>query len=209
MDDETIRRIFDPFFTTKEIGHGTGLGLSVVHGIVEQHDGFITVHSRPGAGTTFQVYLPVTSESIAARAPAAAPVSVGAGEKILVIDDEAGVLKVTRSMLERLGYVVDGFTDATAALAAFTAAPQSSRLAITDFAMPQYDGVGMAQRLWEVSPAFPIILYSGYGSRLTPEEAMRLGFVQLLPKPFQLSALADAVKQALAKSGSGMPQVDR
>jgi len=209
MDDETMRRIFDPFFTTKEIGHGTGLGLSVVHGIVEQHDGFITVQSRPGAGTTFQVYLPVTNEKIAAPAPKTPPTPSGAGEKILVIDDEEGVLKVTRSMLERLGYVVDGFTDASVALAAFGAAPQSYRLAITDFAMPQYDGVAMAQRLWEVRPAFPIILYSGYGSRLTPEEAVRMGFVRLLPKPFQLTALADAVKQALAIAGEGTPPAGR
>jgi signal transduction histidine kinase/ligand-binding sensor domain-containing protein/ActR/RegA family two-component response regulator len=198
MDDETLRRIFDPFFTTKEIGHGTGLGLSVVHGLVEAHDGFITVRSRPGAGTTFHVFLPVTSESIALPVPDAALVSFGAGERILVIDDEAVVLKVTRMMLERLGYVVDGYTDASAALAAFSAAPQSYRLAITDFAMPQHDGVALAQRLWEVRPAFPIILYSGYGSRLTPEEAVRMGFAELLPKPFQLSALAEAVKRALA-----------
>ena len=200
MDDETMRRIFDPFFTTKEIGHGTGLGLSVVHGIVEAHDGFITVHSRPGAGTTFQVYFPVTSEAIAAPVPETAPVSAGAGEKILVIDDEVVVLKVTRKMLERLGYVVDGYTDANAALAAFTTAPQSYRLAITDFAMPQHDGVALAQQMWALRPGFPIILYSGYGSRLTPEEAVRMGFAQLLPKPFQLSALSEAVKQALAKA---------
>jgi CheY-like chemotaxis protein len=200
MDDETLRRIFDPFFTTKEVGHGTGLGLSVVHGIVEQHDGFITVQSRPGAGTTFQVFLPVTSESIAAPVPEVATAASGIGEKILVIDDEAVVLKVTRSMLERLGYVVDGQTEATAALAAFQAAPHSYRLAITDFAMPHHDGVALAQKFWALRPGFPIILYSGYGSRLTHEEAVRMGFARLLSKPFQLAALADAVKQALEKS---------
>ncbi len=197
MDDQTLQRIFDPFFTTKDVGHGTGLGLSVVHGIVETHGGFITVQSRPGAGTTFQVYLPITTENVASPVAAIPSRSLGGGETILLVDDEAVVLKVTRAMLERLGYTVSAFTSPAAVLEAFAAEPGRYRLLITDFAMPQIDGVELARRVWKLRPEFPIILYSGYGGRLTPEEAVNMGFVRLLAKPFRMDALAEAVAQAL------------
>jgi len=201
MDNETLRHIFDPFFTTKEVGQGTGLGLSVVHGIVETHGGAITVQSRRDAGTTFQIHFPITAETTAPVLPEAnEPPPAGAGEKVLIVDDEAVVLKVTRAMLTRLGYTVDACTDSAETLAAFMAAPQSYRLLITDFAMPRMDGVELARRIWKEQPGFPIILYSGYGGRLTPEEAIRMGFVRLRPKPFQLNQLAEAVQHALDHS---------
>jgi signal transduction histidine kinase/ligand-binding sensor domain-containing protein/ActR/RegA family two-component response regulator len=197
MDDATLRQIFDPFFTTKEMGHGTGLGLSVVHGIVEAHDAFITVQSQPDAGTTFEVYFPITAESAAPATPSAPPPSSGGGETVLLVDDEETVLKVTRMMLERLGYEVEAYGNSTAVLQAFTAAPNRYRLLITDFAMPTLDGVELARRVWSVRPGFPIILYSGYGARMTPEEAVQMGFTQLLAKPFTLHNLAEAVAKAL------------
>ncbi|MEA3207868.1 MAG: two-component system, cell cycle sensor histidine kinase and response regulator CckA [Chthoniobacter sp.] len=205
MDEQTLQRIFDPFFTTNEVGHGTGLGLSVVHGIVEAHDGFITVQSRPQAGTTFQLYFPITTQSVAAPPAAAQPLSPPSSERgrILLVDDESVVLKVTESMLARLGYEVHAFTDPAAVLDAFAAAPDRYRLLLTDFAMPQFDGVELARRVWSVRPGFPIILYSGYGGRLTPEEAVKMGFVQLLHKPFQMHALAEAITAALRAAPSG------
>ncbi len=197
MDDATLQRIFDPFFTTKEMGHGTGLGLSVVHGIVEAHDAFITVQSRPDTGTTFEVYFPVTAGISAAATLSPLPPSSGGGEAVLLVDDDPTVLKVTQKMLEKLGYVVEAHADPTKVIDAFTSTPQRYRLLITDFAMPQFDGVQLASRVWSVRPGFPIILYSGYGARLTPEEAVQMGFVQLLAKPFTLHGLGEAVAQAL------------
>ena len=199
MDDQTLSRIFDPFFTTKAIGQGTGLGLSVVHGIVEAYGGHITVESEPAAGTIFQIYFPVTDQAPArprsrpaAGTPAVAPGS-GDEESILLVDDEAGVLKVSRTMLERLGYTVEGHTDPLAAAAAFAAAPDRYRLLITDFAMPRLDGVELARRIWKERPGFPAILYTGYGGRLTANDAERMGFVELLAKPFTMQKLGDAV----------------
>jgi DNA-binding NtrC family response regulator len=116
---------------------------------------------------------------------------------LLLVDDEAVVLKVTRTMLERLGYAVDGYTDPVAAVNAFVAEPGRYRLLLTDFAMPKIDGVELARRIWEVSPGFPAILYTGYGGRLTPGEAERMGFVELLPKPFTMQRLGEAVAHAL------------
>jgi signal transduction histidine kinase/ligand-binding sensor domain-containing protein/CheY-like chemotaxis protein len=211
MDDKTLSRIFDPFFTTKAVGHGTGLGLSVVHGIVEAYGGHIQVESQPSIGTIFRIYFPVTDQMPAPMAaqPELPVTSAAAGEgMVMLVDDEAVVLKVTRTMLERLGYGVEGHTDSLAAVAAFAAAPERYRLLLTDYAMPKLDGVEMARGMWEIRPDFPAILYTGYGGRLTSHEAERLGFVELLPKPFTMQMLEEAVARALkpgepALAGSG------
>jgi signal transduction histidine kinase/ActR/RegA family two-component response regulator len=209
MDDKTLSRIFDPFFTTKAIGQGTGLGLSVVHGIVETYAGHIQVESQPSTGTIFRIYFSVTDQQPApvAAQPELPVASTPAGEAvIMLVDDEAVVLKVTRAMLERLGYTVEGHTDSLAAVAAFTAAPERYRLLLTDYAMPKLDGVEMARAFWEIRPDLPAVLYSGYGGRLTSVEAERMGFVELLAKPFTLQMLEEAVARALKSSESAMAE---
>ncbi|MEP6671561.1 MAG: two-component regulator propeller domain-containing protein [Chthoniobacter sp.] len=206
MDDRTLSRIFDPFFTTKAIGHGTGLGLSVVHGIVEAYGGHITVESEPADGTVFQIYFPVTDQSPAPSTGESSTLAVSApaasDAAILLVDDEAVVLKVSRAMLERLGYTVESYTDALAAAEAFAAQPERYRLLLTDFAMPKLDGVELARRIWRMCPGFPAILYTGYGGRLTAGEAERMGFVELLAKPFTMQKLGEAVAHALASPES-------
>ncbi|MDR3401776.1 MAG: two-component regulator propeller domain-containing protein [Chthoniobacter sp.] len=208
MDDQTLSRIFDPFFTTKAIGQGTGLGLSVVHGIVEAYGGHITVESEPAAGTVFQVYFPVTDQVPPPFAVDGPPLAVSApaasDAAILLVDDESVVLKVTRTMLERLGYTVDAYTDALAAAEAFAAAPERYRLLLTDFAMPKLDGVELARRIWRMCPGFPAILYTGYGGRLTATEAEHMGFVELLAKPFTMQKLGEAVACALTSPESAV-----
>jgi CheY-like chemotaxis protein len=211
MDDRTLSRIFDPFFTTKAVGQGTGLGLSVVHGIVESYGGHITVESQPSVGTVFQVFFPITDQVPASvEAPSSAtptPALVAAEGVILLVDDEAAVLKVSRTMLERLGYTVESFTDPLAAVDAFAAAPDRYRVLFTDFSMPKLDGVKLARRIWAVRPEFPAILYTGYGGRLTAPEAVRMGFVELLTKPFTMQKLGEAVALAFnaEKAGAPMP----
>lgn len=215
MDDRTLSRIFDPFFTTKAIGQGTGLGLSVVHGIVEAYGGHITVESEPTVGTVFQIFFPVTDQvpqSVPAepveRQPVKKPASAAAGDGvILLVDDEAVVLKVARTMLERLGYQVEGHIDAMAAAEAFAAAPDRYRLLLTDFAMPRLGGVELAQRVWALRPGFPAILYTGYGGRLTPGEAKRMGFTELLAKPFTMQKLSEAVADACKAGEPGVVAV--
>jgi signal transduction histidine kinase/ligand-binding sensor domain-containing protein/CheY-like chemotaxis protein len=209
MDDETVRRIFDPFFTTKAVGEGTGLGLAVVHGIVETFGGYITVESQPSAGTTFRVYFPVTDQSlppVAEPRSTPPPVAVTVKEKdtVLLVDDEAVVLKVARTMLERLGYAVDGHTDSAEAANAFASAPDRYRLLITDFAMPKLNGLELARRIWEARPGLPAILYSGYGGQLTANEVVQMGFSELLAKPFTLENLRDAAARALKKQASAI-----
>jgi signal transduction histidine kinase/ligand-binding sensor domain-containing protein/CheY-like chemotaxis protein len=209
MDDQTLKRIFDPFFTTKAIGQGTGLGLSVVHGIVEAYGGHITVESQPAEGTVFQIYFPVTDQlpaPVAAPPPSppvtpTTPLPDRAGV-VMLVDDEAVVIKVTRTMLERLGYTVEAFADPLAAIAALAAAPDRYRLLLTDFSMPKIDGLELARRVWEVHPELPAILYTGYGGRLTESEAHRLGFAELLAKPFTMQKLGEAVAHALKGEGS-------
>jgi signal transduction histidine kinase/ligand-binding sensor domain-containing protein/CheY-like chemotaxis protein len=200
MDDRTLSRIFDPFFTTKAVGQGTGLGLSVVHGIVESYGGHITVESQLSVGTVFQVFFPITDEVPAtaeAPSPAVLPLAPVAGEGVmLLVDDEAVVLKVSRTMLERLGYKVESFTDPLTAANAFAAAPDRYRVLLTDFSMPKLDGVELARRIWAVRPGFPAILYTGYGGRLTAPEALRMGFVELLAKPYTMQKLGEAVALA-------------
>jgi signal transduction histidine kinase/ligand-binding sensor domain-containing protein/CheY-like chemotaxis protein len=212
MDDRTLSRIFDPFFTTKAVGQGTGLGLSVVHGIVESYGGHITVESQLSVGTAFYIYFPITQEA-PQRADAPLPAEPASEPPaaegiILLVDDEAVVLKVSRAMLERLGYRVESYIDPLAAADAFHAAPNRYSLLLTDFAMPKLDGVKLARCIWDVRPGFPAILYTGYGGRLTAHEAVRMGFVDLLAKPFTMQKLGEAVALALKPEEIGVVEND-
>ena len=197
MTSQVRERIFDPFFTTKGPGMGTGLGLSVVHGIVAAHDGHIDVDSAPGAGTTFTILLPVTTEAEAA-APAAVPAGGGAGGRILVVDDEPNIAGLAERMLRMLGHQVVAVTHPDAALAAWTAAEEAFDLVITDQTMPGMAGTQLAARLGEMSPGVRIIITSGY-NLAAPEYSVpaTVNLVAILRKPFTLEELGAAVREAL------------
>ncbi len=199
MDATTLSRIFDPFFTTKAPGEGTGLGLAVVHGIVQAHDGIITVYSQPGQGTRFQLYFPAHSEEGIGLADPPASAPHGQGQQILLVDDEPPLIVMGRRMLERLGYRCAAFTHPEEALEAFRAAPESFALAITDLTMPSMSGLDLAEQLLQLRPELAVILTTGYNASLTPERVRALGVRQLLLKPLTLAALADAVHRELAR----------
>ncbi|HRE82691.1 MAG TPA: response regulator, partial [Opitutaceae bacterium] len=197
MDVATLARIFDPFFTTKAPGEGTGLGLAVVHGIVQSHEGVITVYSQPGEGTQFHLYFPAhVSESLAEARPHPA-VQPGRGERVLLIDDEWSLALLGKKILERLGYSVDEHTVANEAIAAFAADPKKYALVITDLTMPEMTGTSVAQRIMEISPHTPVLLTTGYSASLTREKIRELGIRDMLLKPFDINQLAATVRQVL------------
>ena len=159
---EIIERIFDPFFTTKEVGTGTGLGLSLVHGIVTELGGAIDVASTLGAGSTFTVYLPRAGDA-AERAEDEEPaLPRGDGQRVLVVDDEEPLVRLATRTLEELGYVPVGFTSSAAALAAFRADPQRFDAVITDERMPGMSGSALIREVRGIRGAIPIVLMSGY-----------------------------------------------
>ncbi|MGE3542219.1 MAG: PAS domain S-box protein [Candidatus Tectimicrobiota bacterium] len=183
MDQQTLQRIFEPFFTTKPPGQGTGLGLSVVHGIMQQHDGAITVYSEPGQGTSVHCYFPVTETVATLPVMESGAILSSQGARILYIDDEATLVDLGTALLERLGYQATGCTDPQQALELFRSQPSDFDLVITDLAMPGMSGFELAQALLEVRPDLPVILSSGY---LRPEDqarAQHLGIRDIMHKP--------------------------
>jgi PAS domain S-box-containing protein len=198
MDEAVRARIFEPFFTTKAPGEGTGLGLSVVHGIIEDHDGAITVESSVGEGTTFRLYFPehITQEAEPAIAAIASP--KGHGQRVLFIDDEKMITDVVGRLLTRLGYKVATFTDPEAGLAALEADPNAFDLVFTDLTMPMITGVEVARRSLEIRPGIPVIMATGYSGSWTAENLRTLGISALVQKPLTPDSLADAVAAALA-----------
>ena len=197
---EILPRIFEPFFTTKDVGKGTGLGLATVYGIVRQHNGWIAVHSQPGEGTTFQVYLPAIPGT-PARPPAAPPVSQlarGTGT-ILVIEDEPPVRNFVRQLLQRLGYIVVEATNGAEALAVWQQHREQILLVITDIIMPGgMSGYELAARLLAQEPRLKIIFTSGYtGSPATGGTALVEGD-NFIRKPFDPEALAEIVRRKIA-----------
>jgi len=150
MDVATRDRIFEPFFTTKPMGRGTGMGLAVVHGIVRNHEGDITVRSQPGDGSEFVVYFPEHHEPAADEPHDAAGASPGKG-RIMLVDDDAFLLRIQQRILRKQGYEVIGFKDPQEALAAFQANPGNVDLVLTDQTMPHLTGLGLAKALLEVS----------------------------------------------------------
>lgn len=200
MAREVVERIFEPFFTTKAPGEGTGLGLAVVHGIMQTHDGEVAVHSTPGKGTVFELYFPAHTQSTA-EPPAGetdGEMPRGRGERILFVDDEAPILMVARLMLEELGYRVEGGTDVREMLEKFRGDPEAFDVVISDLTMPGMTGVEFARRLLQIRPDLPVILTTGYNATLTVERVQEIGVRELLMKPLLLQTLARALRRALA-----------
>jgi PAS domain S-box-containing protein len=196
---EHLDRIFDPFFTTKEVGVGTGLGLSTVHGIVTNAGGDITVQSQLGQGTVFNVYLPLTAGEAAAVVIETRR-SAGGSEHILFVDDEIPLTRMAREILERQGYKVTAVSSPVDALALFEESPGGYDLVITDQTMPTLTGSALAERMLALRPELPIILCTGFSQIMSRERALSLGFIEYLNKPVAMRTLSDAVRRALDDS---------
>lgn len=198
MDADTQARIFEPFFTTKGPGKGTGLGLAVVHGILQAHDGAVVVQSQPGQGTTFHLYFPAELAAPAAPAPVG-PESIpaGAGQHILLVDDEVALAQATSQSLSRLGYRVTEVHSAREALTAFGQQPGGIDLVITDLTMPGMNGIDLTTALLAIRPELPIILASGFGGARTAHFARGPGRRAVLQKPFTVDVLARIAHQLL------------
>jgi PAS domain S-box-containing protein len=196
IDPKIKDRIFDPYFTTKESGKGSGIGLSVVHGIVRDHNGAIAIESKVGAGTTVRVFFP----AIAAR-PVQAPVALHrpptGSERILFVDDEPSLVMMVQTALQRLGYQVQTATDPLEALARIRSRPDGIDLLITDMTMPKMTGAQLIAEALLLSPDLATILCTGYSERMNPRRAKELGIAHYLEKPFRQSELAEAVRKVL------------
>jgi PAS domain S-box-containing protein len=198
MEPAIRDRVFEPFFTTKAPGEGTGLGLSVVHGIVTGHGGAITVYSEPRRGTTFHVYLPADGDA-ADAAELRTELPVGAGEHVLVVDDEELLAEVTRSMLESAGYRVTAYTDPREALEAFLADPRGFDLLLSDQTMPHMSGTELAERVRAERADLPFLLMTGFGQHVLRQRADELGASDILAKPYSIVDLIGAIARALGK----------
>lgn len=198
IDAVTAGRIFEPFFTTKPRGRGTGLGLSVVHGIVQQHGGAITVESKPDQGTTFFIHLPVAEDKVVGRSQASPTENPrGQGENILYVDDEEPLVFLATRMLERQGYQVTGCTDPAQALAMFRANPKQFDAVVSDLSMPTMSGTDLAQELLRIRPGLPIVLASGYIRPQDNECARALGLPDVILKPDTVEDLSQILRNVL------------
>jgi len=199
MTRQIMDRIFEPFFTTKSGSAGTGLGLSVVRGILKNHDAAISVYSEPDSGTRFHIYFPVVLD----RAPPVSPTTLaprrGHGERILFLDDEPSLVVLATRLLERMGYRVASFTDSIQALAAFEAAPKEFDLVLTDLSMPGMNGLDFARRILAVRADIPVLLATGYVRPEDVELARSIGIREVIWKPQTLSEMGDLLAQQLDK----------
>jgi signal transduction histidine kinase len=192
-----MEHLFEPFFTTRGAQQGTGLGLAVVHGVVAEMGGAIDVLSRPGAGARFTLYFPACAAAPGLAVPTPAAAVPGAGQRLLVIDDEPGLASLTVEMLQSLGYAPEGCTDPVAALQRLREAPQAFAGAVIDEVMPGLTGTQFTASLRGFAPRLPVLLVSGWGGALLARRAAAAGVSRVLAKPLQRAELARALGELL------------
>ncbi len=197
MTKDVMERIFEPYFTTKGQGEGSGLGLSIIHGIVESIHGAISVYSEPGAGSTFKVLIPVTDQVTPPVSTEIKDVYYGQG-RILLIDDEPSIVEIGTRILKSLGYEVTGMTSSVDALKYFQQNHAVIDLVITDMTMPFIPGDELARDILEIRPDMPIIICTGYSDRLSAEDAKVMGIQHYLSKPLLKSEIAEKVHDVLS-----------
>ena len=197
MDKDKVERIFEPFFTTKDTGEGTGMGLSVVHGIVKAHGGEITVQSEPGKGAEFCVYLPLIETEGEEEAPIETESVPKGSEHILFVDDEELLVAIGQQMLERLGYKVTAKTSSIEALEVFKAKPDRFDLVITDQTMPKMSGLELAREILTIRPDMPVIICTGFSAQMTPDRVEAIGIRRVLMKPFVARDVAEVIREVL------------
>ena len=196
ISQKDIDRIFDPYFTTKEIGKGTGMGLAVVHGIVKEHNGIISVESEPGKGTAVSILFPVVDKEPVIKTENKEQLPTG-DERILFIDDEESIVKLGHQRLERLGYRVESSISPIEALEQFRSQPDKFDLVISDMAMPEMTGDKLVKEILSIRPDIPIILCTGFSEKIDEEEARAIGAVDYVEKPLDKHDFAFKVRKAL------------
>ena len=197
ISPEIINDIFDPYFTTKEQGKGSGLGLSVIHGIIKSYKGAIDIQSKAGKGTLVKVYLPLSSKSGKIDEDLAPSVLPTGNEKILFVDDEASIVKLGIRILQRLGYTVIGKTNSREALELFISNPDDFDLVITDMTMPIFLGTDLAKKILKARQDIPILLCTGFSENIDKESAQSFGIKGYINKPILLKELATKVRELL------------
>jgi signal transduction histidine kinase/CheY-like chemotaxis protein len=194
-----VDRIFDPFFTTKSVGEGTGLGLSLVHGIVADLGGAIEVASKVGAGTTFQIWLPASAETARPMSTQPGELPYGHGETVMIVDDEPALVSLTEETLAELGYEPVGFGSSVAALRVFKADPRRFDVVLTDEVMPELPGTELAREISTIRSDALILLVSGHGGPYLAERAAAAGVSEVLRKPLQRRDLAESLARLLSR----------
>jgi PAS domain S-box-containing protein len=202
MDAQTRQRIFEPFFTTKEVGEGTGLGLSVVYGIVERLGGAISVYSEVGKGTVFHLYLPITEDATIDQEVPAKHALAGHAERILYVDDDEALVFMMTRMLRRLNYEVKGFQHPAEALQEFSTNPTQYDVLITDMSMPQLDGPDLVTKVREIRHDLPIVMVTGYIRPEDIEKARDLGVDNLVLKPNTVQEMSEVLSGILGRKAN-------
>jgi PAS domain S-box-containing protein len=196
MDEKTANRIFDPFFTTKEKGEGTGMGLSVVYGIVKNHGGVITVDSKPGKGSVFSLLFPAIEGKALPKREEDRSLP-GGNERILYVDDERKLADVSRRMLENQGYQVTVSTDSAGAVGLLMSDPDRFDLVITDQTMPGMSGTELTAELLKINPDIPVILCTGFSNKISVERAKAMGISEFCMKPLDWKHMAVTIRKVL------------
>jgi len=200
MSPEVLRRLFEPFFTTKPPGKGTGLGLAVVHGIVAAHGGAARIVSSPGEGTRMEIEFPVGPDAVPEQEPdGSSETPAGCEERILLVDDEEGVLNFSQTALERLGYRVEAYLDPVLALERLKVEPTGFDLVLTDLTMPHLSGAELAAEIRRIAPGLPVVLASGYAARGELADGAERHFAAMLGKPYGIGELGRAVRSVLGQ----------
>jgi CheY-like chemotaxis protein len=198
MDEQTLSRIFEPFFTTKAPGHGTGLGLAVVHGVVGSHNGFVDVESRPGKGSIFRIYLPAAEKPLFDQESTMTATELPGGtETILIVEDEQDLRQVLESYLKTRGYTVISAEDGEQALELYRSHEKEIALVISDIGIPRLSGTELFRHIKEINPAAKVILTSGFVDPKVRTELLSSGLREIIIKPYTLADLLVKTRKVL------------